>query len=309
MKNSLCLAFVFIGSLCSVEAQTNNQPSTVHSWEYLIFSNSDFFIHYAEPKPGYRSGLQLTIDTRLDPEFFKTNAITARIYQPDGTILEPTDEDKKLLNLPMYITTGVSDIHDKLAGQQVMTFLPWGTNALDDEWIEVSIGSERYWLEIPYGLGRNPEDPLPPSIPAGSPKFVSAMHPGDHIVRWWEVQYNLGQIQNGWFLRLNLLNTTEPRAEVRLYKDPDEAIKSPWTTNSPQTTVHVFDSKGKELNGRFVNTYIEGGRFWRTDTFRFDRYENNTRSWGRIEISVDDKTCQTIIPSSLYKYSHGHASN
>jgi hypothetical protein len=38
-------------------------------------------------------------------EFFKTNAIAARLYRANGEIVEPTEEGKKLLNAPAYIST------------------------------------------------------------------------------------------------------------------------------------------------------------------------------------------------------------
>jgi len=128
--------------------------------------------------------------------FFKTNAITARLYRANGEIVEPTADGKKLLNTPAGGRHVSGPNWRPLP--QVMTRFPWGTNALEECWIEVSMGPERYWLEIPYGFDRNPADPLPPSIPGGPPKFASAMKSlteHDHVLRWQNVHYDLGEIQ------------------------------------------------------------------------------------------------------------------
>ncbi len=45
----------------------------------------------------------------------------------------------------------------------------------------------------------------------------------------------------------------------------------------------------------------------RSDTFHLSRTGNSERSWGAIEVQVDEKTYRAIIPSSLYQYTHGHA--
>lgn len=317
MKSKLLLGLALVlsgGLLGASAAQTNREPqSPTHIWEYINYSRAgtpQFLLSSGEQWGQVSRGLRVDI-MGITPGFgfFKTNAIVARMYRANGEIVEPTPEGGKLLNSPISTSWAAVDADGEFA-PQVMTYFPWGTNALEEAWIEVIIGPERYWVEIPYGFDRNSADPPPAAVPGGPPRVVAAMKSPtehDHVVRWQQVQYDLGRIQNGWSMRLNLSNSTQAEAEVLLYKDPDEAIKSPWNTNSPQTAARIFDADGAELAGRYINTRIDDGRFWRTDTFHFDRDENNLRSWGRIAINVDDKVYQVSAPSSLYKYDHGHS--
>jgi len=44
----------------------------------------------------------------------------------------------------------------------------------------------------------------------------------------------------------------------------------------------------------------------RSDAFHFNRYPSEKgRGWGTAVVSVDDKTYEFSIPSSLFKYVHG----
>jgi len=50
----------------------------------------------------------------------------------------------------------------------LISIFSWGRNALDEAWFEVRAGGQVYWIEMPYGLARNPADPeLPIPLAAG----------------------------------------------------------------------------------------------------------------------------------------------
>ncbi len=306
----------------SVVAIANEPPSTgqarslVHNWEFLRFADEKgaptFLITGSEFDSGDLRALRLDIlDIPQGFGFFKTNVITARLYRADGEIVEPTTEGKKLLNSPVAIST--ASARGKGPNPQVMTFFPWGPNTLEECWIEVSIGPERYWLEIPYGFDRDPKDPLPSSIPGGRPKFVSAMKSltaHDHVVRWKDVEYDLGQIQNGWQLSLIQSNPFDATSEVVLYRDDMQVGKSMylWDLHTPHTKLRVVETGGNVIGGLCTDIHLHDDGMRRSDTFNLNRDPDDTRGWGQIEISVDDKTYRVTIPSSLYKYIHGHAS-
>lgn len=132
--------------------------------------------------------------------FFKTNSITARLHRASAEIVKPTAADRNLLNSPVS-TSWASRLADGEFAPQVITYFPWGTNALEEAWIEISIAAERYWLEIPYGLDRNPEAPLLHSITGGPARFVPMMKSVPeryNVLRWKNVEYDLGEIQNHW---------------------------------------------------------------------------------------------------------------
>jgi hypothetical protein len=262
-------------------------------------------------------GGQSESEFRLDiagimPGFFKTNVITARLYRADGRIVEPTESERQLLNAPDFVGGFGRMIPGSTMPAQVMTHFPWGPNTLEECWIEVSMGAERYWLEIPYGFDRNPEDPLPPSIQGGPPKMVPAMKSltkHDHVLRWQSVHYDLGKIQNGWRLSLIQSNSVDAAGEVVLYReDVKIGTATSWETNSPATALSVLDASGTIIGSHCTDVHIQDGGMERSNMYDIARNGDDKRCWGQIEISVDNKSYRVVVPSSLYKYAHGHAS-
>lgn len=285
----------------------------VPHWERLTFpeappfgKNCPLFSVSCGVFPGDAArGLRLDIHG-LTWGFFKRNVIRARLYQPNRTSLGPIPEEAAMLNAPGFAGSLPPGM---IPPAQVMTHFPWGKNSLEESWIKVEMGAERYWLEIPYGLDRNPQDPLPPQIQAGPPGFVPVMNvltAHDHVLRWQTVQYDLGPIQNGWQLSLWQSNPFKPESQVVLYHDPGQ---SPWNVQSPRTTVRVRDADGTVIEGRCLNIHLNDDGLRRTDTFALGRNGDNGRGWGQIEIGIDDKTYRVVVPSSLYKYTHGHAAS
>jgi hypothetical protein len=207
-------------------------------------------------------------------EFFKTNAIAARLYRANGEIVEPTPEGKKLLNAPIS-TSWAAHLPNGMYAPQVMTYFPWGTSALEESWVEITIGPERYWVEIPYGFDRNPNEPLPPSIPGGRPKFVPAMKTltdHDHVMRWQTVHYDLGVIQNGWRLSLIQSNSVDAESEVVLYReDVKIGTATSWETNSPATALRVLDASGMIFGSHCTDVHIQDGGMERSNMYDIAR--------------------------------------
>src|ERR1035438_1324950 len=307
-------------NLFASEPSTTSQPQKlVHNWEYITFpwalpdgkSCPSFLVSSGEQYDQVSRGLRLDILNIMQGfEFFKTNVITARLYRADGEIVELTEEGKKLLNAP--ISGNTTSYLDMKPVPQVMTYFPWGTNALEESWIEISMGLERYWVEVPYGLDRNPADPLPPSFPGGPSKFVPGMkslNDRDHVMRWQTVHYDLGVIQNGWRLSLIQSNSVDAESEVVLYReDVKIGTATSWETNSPATALSVLDASGTTIGSQCTDVHIQDGGMERSNTYDIARNGDDQRCWGQIEISVDDKSYWVVVPSSLYKYAHGHAS-
>jgi hypothetical protein len=322
-KINFGLALVFLvqfGNSCAGEPQTIGRPQKlVHNWEYISFrwtrpddeDRPDFTISPSHSGEGSQ-GLRLEIlNIRQGFDFFKTNSIIARLYRANGEVVEPTADGMKSLKSPISVSAG-SSASGEPNPPQVMTCFPWGSNTLEESWIEVVISPERYWLEIPYGFDRNPTEPLPPSIPGGSPKFVPAMKSlvqHDHVLRWQNVQYDLGVIQNGWGLSLIQSNPSYSESEVVLYRDDSAVGKSIylWDLHTPRTTLGLWCDDGALTNLLCTDIRLHGDGMRRSDTFPF--YWGglgNQRGWGQIQISVDDKSYWVVLPSSLYKNTHGH---
>jgi hypothetical protein len=311
----LSLAIILGGDLFASEPDTNIPPQMdSHQWEYIQYPWNlphcpTFVIGW--PSGGTERSDEMSRGLRLDIlyikqgfPFFKTNAITARLFRANGEIVEPTAPGKQVLNAPVSCST--MSWPGAEPAPQVMTYFPWGSNTLEESWIEVTIAPERFWVEIPYGFDRNPAGPLALSTTNGPPQFVPAMKSlteHDHVVRWENVHYNLGQTEDGGELSLVQANPFDAVSDVDLYNYPKTQ-----NVYSPHTDVRLLDADGNVVKGQCVNLHLGDGHLRRTDTFDLiSRGADDLRCWGKIEISVDGKPYHVIVPSSLYKYIHGHA--
>ena len=239
----------------------------------------------------------------------KDHLVSAHLYRENGETVDPVGGN--LANPDPTPTT----VNPYVPGQpqpentswSADTSFPWGKNVMEGAWIEVSMGDQKYWLEIPYGFDRNPKDPLPPAQAGTTPQMPPAMKTltdHDHVLPWQGVVYDLGEIQNGWELSLTQSNPGDGKCEVCLSQNGKKKID----LFSPRTAVQAFDS-----DGSVINSGCQGIRFdddgFRRDSFNLYRYpcDDKLRCWGRIEVRVDKKLYRTVIPSSLYKFMHGHA--
>src|SRR5262249_880447 len=149
------------------------------------------------------------------------------------------------------------------------------------------------------------------SIAGGPPKFVPVMKSltkHDHTLRWENVEYDLGEIQNHWRLSLIQSNPFDAKSEVVLHRDDSTVGKSIylWTLHTPVTSLRVLDNDGSVIDGFGMDIHLHEDGMRRSDIFRLGRNGlDNSRCWGRIELSVNDRTYGVAIPSSLYKYTHG----
>jgi hypothetical protein len=198
---------------------------------------------------------------------------------------------------------------------RVTTFFPWASNALEECWVQVSFASERFWLEVPYGFCRNPKDTLPSAVAGGEPKLAAAMkklNAHDHVIRWKSVEYDLGEIQNHWRLSLIQSNPLHPISEVVLYRDEDYKL---WDLHTPRTSLRLLEADGRVTDARCISVSLHDDpktdtfdRYRRSDTYHVISYgDDERRSLGQIEITVDDRRYRVVMPSSLFMSLHGHA--
>ncbi|HUB68322.1 MAG TPA: hypothetical protein VL981_12630 [Candidatus Methylacidiphilales bacterium] len=299
-KAFLCLALTGFASFAPAPA--NEASSTVATpWRVIDYGWTPKIPFFSLWPNNGEQGLYLQIEG-LSLDMSKPTHFTARLYRENGEVVDLTPEGKQLLNAPMSIST-VSVPGQPPVGNMVVTFFPWGPNTLEASWIEVSMGTERYWLEIPYGLDRNPQDPLPPPVPGGPPKIIPAMKhltSHDHVIHWAGVQYDLDKIHNVWNLSLGQSNLSNGQSEAVLHCWGDTL----------QATLRVLDLHGDGIGISSV-TRIErppdsDADSQPRDVFLLSRIGGDVRCWGQIEITVGSKSCRVVVPSSLYKYTHGH---
>ena len=293
----------------AIPADSTTPP--LHHWQYIEypFFEKDgripgsplFLLSSAE------QGLQITVFAPVS-NYFDNHRLTARIHRSDGTVLDLTPEEQKDLTRPIGITTaGLGS--NRQPDYQTNAFFPWGPNTLGESWIELNTGKETYWLEMPYGFDRNPNDPLPPAQPGGAPQLAPAMKNltvNDHIVHWRDVQYDLGTIQQGWELGVHQTNSDDTRCNVGVYQGMPRVG---WSPTPPNLAVALsdLDNKAAPVNGTLVPSQSPSRVPEKGHIFQLDCPDDNQRGWGKIVITVNDKSYRLVVPSSVYKHGHGHA--
>jgi hypothetical protein len=283
-----------------------------HAWQYVFYPQLKYQgtngLSFLALPNGEGHVLCLDISTYSIglPAMFKKGNLSARLHRANGQV----DEIDKKYGVPLEHAIGYSSGSSLDGGMtySAIALFPWGTNNLAESWFEVHIGKECYWIELPYGFDQNPQDISITNIAGGPPKFDSAMKSlgeHDHVIRWETVQYRLGWIQNHWSLSLMQSNSTHGASEVILYREDNK----PWDLFSPRTAMRIVHADGTTTAARCIELRQPEDFMRRNDTFVFGAWDDPTRSWDQLEISVDDKSYRIAIPSSMYKYRHGHASN
>jgi hypothetical protein len=222
-----------------------------------------------------------------------------RLHLSDGTIVTPEKN--------YFTSTGGR------AGSSYDSFtyyFPWQRNALEEAWVELAVGGQNFWIEIPYGFTRNPSDPLPTKAKSGSPVFPPTMKElgeKDHLVPWLHVTYDFGKIQNDWRLSLELANPFDASAEVILYQNPGGEGESVyrWKLDTPRTKVAVRLSDGTFLHSHQMAARLHTDGMRRSDDHSFSTYPVDGRGWGEVIIEVDGRPYIRTIPSSLFQNAHG----
>jgi hypothetical protein len=229
------------------------------------------------------------------------NTVTVKLHTAEGRVLTPP---------PSPDWPGVS-MGGSTTWSLVTTF-PWSRNALDEAWFEVRAGGQTWWIEVPYGFARNPEDGEIPDRTRDVPHFPPAMQrlgATDLLVPWLAVEYEIGRIHNGAILSVKLSNPFDARASVNLYREPPMTV-GPDTSRQNLDTPRVavgLEAGRRPLIGRELARRLSDDRHTRTDDFTFDRTVGllTGRSFGTITISIDGQRYDVRVPSSLFVYVHG----
>ena len=193
----------------------------------------------------------------------------------------------------------------------VSTF-PWSRNALDEAWFEVRAGGQTWWLELPYGFARNPEDAEVTDSNRDVPRFPATMQPlgaSDILVPWLAVEYEIGRSDHGARLSLKLRNPFDAGASVVSYREPPMQV-GPDTSRQDLDTPRVsltLEAGGRNVTARELARRLSDDRHTRTDDFTFDRTAGLLagRAFGTVSIGIDGQHLGVRVPSSLFVYVHG----
>lgn len=245
-------------------------------------------------------------DAPWPPIIADAGKFVVRLHLSDGTIVLPKPEKRP----PSWRGGG------SMVGMtwSLIYIFPWQRNLMDEAWIEFVLPGQTYWIELPYGFTRNPADVLPSDTKHSEPVFPSTMKAlgeKDRLVPWLNVNYDLGEIQNGWRLSLKLANPLDAQAEAILYRDDSRAGESMfrWKLDTPQTAIEIKTQAGRILAAHAMGIHLHKDGMRRSDEYSFNRYPAGGRDWGTVAIQVDNETYKCLVPSSLFKYLHGVTDN
>ena len=186
--------------------------------------------------------------------------------------------------------------------------LPWSRNALDEAWFEVRVPGQTWWVELPYGFARNPEDPEIPDRDRGEPRFPPSMLPlgeKDILVPWLAAEYEMGRIHDGSLLYVKLGNPFGGSASVSLYRDqPQTGPDRRLTLDAPRIAVSI-EAGGDTFTGRELGRRLSDDGHTRTDDFTYGTDWLRGRAYGTVTITVDGQRYGVRVPSSLFGDLHG----
>jgi hypothetical protein len=304
------VAALFARGAVAVWAEPAPEPG-LHKWEYVTYP--DVVTRGAKAEVGFvigygdkREGLRLDIRSHggeQAPLFFGQGKISGQILRENGKV-----------EAAMKNSFGGSAGVGKAGFLQwvVIGYFPWDENQLDAAWIEVSLAQQRFLLELPYGFSRDPSLATAPSKSYGRPKLpLAAQHAAAsaQVVYWESVHYEFGEIRNDWRLALIQSNPFDAKSEVVLYRDDSAVGKSMflWDLHSPRTTLRIIDEDGGVVASRCMNIRLHEDGMRRSDSFALFRNGDARRSWGQIEVSVDENSYRLVVPSSVFRYIHGRS--
>lgn len=253
----------------SVPGSSGNVYLSIDSGSYDGVSHLRFSVHW--PTSSGTAGKE-----RREPDI-KPGELTVRLHLADGKVVAPLHN-----GMDRWIGIGNGLGTD----WSVLYFFPWSENRLAEAWVELRLPQQTFWVELPYGFARNPDDPLLPDPDRGEPQFPPAMKAlpaKDVLVPWLSVDYELGEIQNHWRLMLQVSNPFRPRAEVILYRE----AKVLWDLHKPTTALEVRWPGGQD-KGQCVGIRL-------TDLLRrSDDYllgggagPDKGRLWGKLVVHVE----------------------
>jgi hypothetical protein len=301
----------------SVSAQ-DTKPA-LHNWSSVEYPNLPTQNEsVSPPKPSlvnntntltHRISLDLylslyvpSVDRKLPGERpLGSNKIRVRLHPQGGTIRDPEPDDRH---------GGFGAGNSRGVNYTYIYSFGWGSNALEEAWLEVSFLGNVYWLEVPYGFTRNPADPLPTGGREHGRSSVAlgmrGLGKAEQIVHWSYVHYSMGRIQNEWQLDLRLSNPRDAQAEVILYREDTKVGKSMflWDLHSPRTDFTI-QRRDRILQSTCMGIRLHEDGMRRSDSFWVNRDPSDDRCWGTAIIKVDKATYRCVVPSSLFVFQHG----
>jgi hypothetical protein len=238
----------------------------------------------------------------MPPVIADAEGVSVELYTGDGKVVRPEP------SLHHWIGVG----NGGGTTMSLISIFPWSANALNEAWFKVRAGGQTWWLELPYGFARNPEDAEVSDPVHDVPRFPPAMSPlgdSDVLVPWLRAEYEIGRIHTGALLSLNISNPFDASASVVEYRPPPTQVgpdTSRQNLDTPRVGVSI-DANGQHLVGHELARRLSEDRHTRTDDFTFDHLGRvlRGRGFGTLTVAIDGQEYHVRVPSSLFLYVHG----
>lgn len=220
--------------------------------------------------------------------FPREGEIQCRLHRGDGTVAAA-------MNDPLTMGFMVGDLGTESG--YVDCDLSWGTNEMDEAWIELQFPGYRYWLEVPYGFTHDSRNDraarAPEPVRSALPTALAQRGTNDYVIPWQTYQCEL---DNRTDARVSL---RWPRAEpatctVELYRE-----SGPWSPRSPVVAVDLRVPGQPLFSATRYSTTLPD-EYRRDDAFRFD-----TAAWprgrfrGEMHVMLDSRDYPVLLPGSV----------
>ena len=224
--------------------------------------------------------------------------VTASLYRNEGMAVPL----KGTFSSEIYVGSGPDLQYRELDTIHAFT-IPWGLNAFDDAWVRLDLKDRTFWVELPYGFTRKPDDPPAPAdtkraAPTTTPFKKGDFTPEDIVIPWEYVSYRLEKFREGG-CTVHMANTFYAMTELRLFSG---------NVREPECSVKAVLLPGYERTGRCISLILDKSDPVGWQMFRFPMCPDDSRRLCQVEVTVAGVKRKLSVPSSLLYSRHGHAS-
>lgn len=243
-------------------------------------------------------------DAALLTAIFEDPKVEVHLHRTPGAIVSPVDGQP--------VCRGA--IHRMGCSSVTLTcHFAWLTDPLVEAWIEIRGDRSSAWLEVPYGfisdcasLDTSARSEAGPPQPAAQ---CDGFRPDHQVVPWTSVTYDVGQLDDGSRLTLRQSNPSDGRSEVVLYRDLAGVgqFADRWDLHEPRTQVRLRLDARENVKARAIEIRLHDDGLRRSDVHALGRVTGRQRSWAELVVTVADAERRVWLPSSMFRFLHGHA--
>jgi hypothetical protein len=319
MTMTIALVFSVLVSLGAADAQEPAAPAR-HTWTEIRYPDltqpwshgRQVGVMLAPDADAGRLAVHLFLsfedsrpeDDALFAAMFEDPKVEVHLHQPQGAIASPAGGQP--------VCRG--GVHRMGCTSVTLTCdFAWLADPLAEAWIEIRGDRSTAWLEVPYGFTVNGASLDTNARPDGGPpqraEQCKGFLDGHQVVPWTSVTYEVGQLDDGSRLSLRQSNPGDGRSEVVLYRDPAGVgqFADRWDLHEPRTKVHLRVSATETVGARAIEVRLHDDTLRRSDVHALHRVTGRQRSWAELVVAVEDQERRVWLPSSMFRFVHGHA--